>query len=74
MKKRIITAIVALIVFIPVLIFSDTWVFPAVAAFACPVACFEMFSCIGQKKNLFFTLPVYLIAVFFPLFARFAYI
>ena len=74
MKKRLITAIVALIVFIPVLIFSDTWVFPAVASFACAVACFEMFSCIGQKKNLIFTLPTYFIAVFFPLFARFAYV
>ena len=74
MKKRLITAIVALIVFIPVLIFSDTWVFPAVASFACVVACYEMFSCIGQKKNLIFTVPAYLVAIFFPLFVRFAYV
>ena len=74
MKKRIITAIVALIIFVPVLIFADTWIFPAVAAFASAVACFEMFSCIGQKKNLIFTIPAYIIAVFFPLFVRFTYV
>ena len=74
MKKRLITAIVALIVFIPVLIFSDTWIFPSVASFACAIACYEMFSCIGQKKNIVFTLPAYLVAIFFPLFVRFAYL
>lgn len=74
MKKRIITAIVALAVFIPILIFADTWVLPvAISIMAC-IACFEMFDCIGQKKNLFFTLPTYIVAAFFPIFARFCYV
>ena len=72
MKKRLITAIVALILFIPVLIFSDTWALPIAASAAAVIACFEMFSCIGQKKNLVFTIPTYILAAFFPIFARVA--
>lgn len=73
MKKRMITAIVALIVFIPVLIFSDTWVFPIVASAATVIACFEMFSCIGQKKNIVFTIPTYILAAAFPILVRLTY-
>ena len=73
MKKRIITAIVALIVFVPVLIFSDTWAFPIVAAAGSVIACFEMFSCIGQKKNLVFTIPTYILASAFPVLVRLTY-
>ena len=73
MKKRLITAIVALILFIPVLIFSDTWAFPIVAAAGSVIACFEMFSCIGQKKNLVFTIPTYILASAFPVLVRLTY-
>ena len=72
MKKRMITAIVALILFIPVLIFSDTWALPIAASAAAVIACFEMFSCIGQKKNLVFTIPTYILAAAFPILARVA--
>ena len=72
MKKRMITAIVALILFIPVLIFSDTWALPIAAAAGSVIACFEMFSCIGQKKNLVFTIPTYILAAAFPILARVA--
>lgn len=74
MKKRMITAIVALIVFIPVLIFADTWALPIVASIGSMIACFEMFSCIGQKKNIIFTLPTYVIALIFPILSRIAYL
>ena len=74
MKKRMITAIVALIVFIPVLIFADTWALPIVASLGSMIACFEMFSCVGQKKNIIFTLPTYVIALIFPILSRIAYI
>ena len=73
MKKRMITAIVALIVFIPVLIFADTWALPIVASAASVIACFEIFSCIGQKKNVIFTLPTYVVAAIFPLLTRVTY-
>ncbi len=74
MLKRIITSIVALIVFIPILIFSDTWVFPAAMAICSFLGCYEMLSCVGKNKNLFLLIPISLMAVFFPLSVRYSYL
>ncbi len=74
MLKRIITSIVALIVFVPVLVFSETWVFPAVMSICAFLGCYEMLSCIGKKKNIWFILPISLLALFFPLYVRYSYI
>lgn len=74
MVKRVITSIVGLAIFIPVLCFSDTWVFAATMALAAVIGCYEMLSCLGQKKNAWIAVPVYILAVFFPLFMRYSYI
>ncbi len=50
MLTRIITAAVALAVFVPILYFSGTAAFPAALAVLCVVAVFEMYSCVGLKK------------------------
>lgn len=50
MLTRIITAVVAVALFVPVLIFSDTLVFPAIMALLAFVGTFEMLRCIGNKK------------------------
>lgn len=50
MLTRIITAVVAVALFVPVLIFSDTLVFPAIMALLALVGTFEMLRCIGNKK------------------------
>lgn len=71
MIKRIITATVALAVFIPTLIFSDTWVFPLVISFLSALGCFELISCVGQKKNLLILIPVLTYAASFPLLMRY---
>ena len=71
MLKRIITSIVAVCVLVPVLIFSETWVFPACVAFCAVLGIYEMLGCIGQRKNLFLTLPLCAVAAFFPLYARY---
>ncbi len=71
MLKRSITAIVAVLIFFPVFIFSDTWVLPIVAAVLSAMACFEMISCVGQKKNLVISIPIYVEAIFFPIFLRY---
>ena len=71
MLKRIITAVVLVCVLIPVLIFSNTWVFPIGVALCAAIAIFEMLGCIGQKKNLFLALPLCAAAAFFPLYARY---
>ena len=62
MLKRIITAIVALCVFVPIVIFSETWVFPAAVSLCAIIGIIEMLGCMGQKKNLFFTVPLSLVA------------
>ena len=63
MKTRIITAIVAICVLLPILIFSDTVIFPAAFAILALVALYEMASCIGLKKAWALTLPAYLLAL-----------
>ena len=71
MLKRIITAIVALCVFVPIVIFSETWVFPAAISICAAIGIIEMLGCMGQRKNLFFTLPLCLVAAFAPLCIRY---
>jgi len=74
MKTRIITAIVAAAIFIPILIFSDTWAFPIAMAFACVMGCIEMISCAGHKKNLWLMIPICLVATFSPIAIRCFYL
>ena len=50
MLTRIITAAVALAVFVPILYFSSTAAFPIALAILCAVAVYEMFACTGLKK------------------------
>lgn len=71
MLKRIITAIVAVIIVLPVIIFSDTWIFPIVVSLISCIGCYEMISCLGQKKNLVVSIPLYIEALFFPIFMRY---
>ncbi len=52
MKTRIITAVVAILIFVPVLIFSNTIVFPIAVGLLAVMAAWEMIACIGMKKNL----------------------
>lgn len=74
MLKRIITAIVAICVLVPILIFSDTWVFPIAIAICTVIGVFEMLGCAGHKKNLYITVPLCLAAAFMPLYARYVFL
>ncbi len=69
MRTRIITAIVALAAFIPVLIFSHTWAFPIGMAILSAIGAVEMLTCIGMKKWHLASLSV-IIAAAFPILAR----
>ncbi len=51
MLTRIITALVALCVLIPVLIFSNTWVLPIAVAIVCFIGTYEALKCIGTLKK-----------------------
>ncbi|MBE6627942.1 MAG: CDP-archaeol synthase [Ruminococcaceae bacterium] len=71
MKTRIITAIVAICILLPVLIFSDTVIFPIAMAILSLVALYEMSSCIGLKKSFALTFPTYLLALGLPFLIRY---
>jgi phosphatidate cytidylyltransferase len=67
MKTRIITAIVAIIVFLPVCIFSDTWFYPTAMAILCTVGVYEMLSCVGMFKTPAISVPSMLLAAIMPM-------
>lgn len=55
MLKRILTAVVALAVFIPILLFAPYWVVVAVFALLAAVAVFEIAGCIGLRREWWLT-------------------
>ena len=71
MKQRIITAVVAFFVLLPVLIFSDTVLFPIGLAVCAVLSVWEMFACVGLKNAWIFTAPMYLIGAAFPFLIRY---
>ncbi len=71
MLKRIITALVALVVFIPVVLLSHTYVFPIAIGFACFMGLFEMFRCIGVLKIWYLSIPLIVGGACMPVVARY---
>ena len=67
MLKRIITAVVAIAVFLPVLYFSETIVFPIVMALLCGIGCFEMLRCTELIKKYALSVPVLGLSLALPL-------
>ncbi|MBE6623576.1 MAG: phosphatidate cytidylyltransferase [Ruminococcaceae bacterium] len=70
MKQRIITAIILLAVFVPVLVFSHTIIFPIVASVMSVMAVYEMLSCTGQIKHYVLSVPALIYALSGPLIAN----
>ena len=70
MVKRIITAVVAVALFIPVLYFSDTYVFPAAMSLLATIAAFEMLKCLGTLQNWAFSIPQIVISAALPFLMR----
>lgn len=66
MKQRIITAIVLLLCAIPICIFSGTVVFPIAMAFIGFVGVYEMLGCMGTRKNLLISVPLYILSLAAP--------
>ncbi len=71
MKKRIITALVAICILIPVLIFADTVLLPIGLAGCSILAVYEMLSCIGLKKSVSLSVPFYVCAAGLPFLLRY---
>ncbi len=72
MKTRILTATVMLAVFVPILWFADTIVYPIAMAILAAVAVFELLRCIGLGRDLFLLVPTALLTAAMPVLARFA--
>lgn len=70
MKKRIITAVVAISLFIPICIFSDTPAFPIAFAIAALIAAYEILKCVGLHKKVLPSLLCYTAAVLPPALSR----
>ena len=64
MLTRIITAVVALAVFVPILIFGNDIVISIVFALICGVGVYEMLGCCGTRKNLFVSVPSVILCMF----------
>ena len=71
MKQRIITAVVAFFVLLPVLIFSDTFILPLGLALCAVLSVWEMFACVGLKNAWLFTAPMYVLGAAFPFLIRY---
>ena len=70
MRTRILTGVVAFLIFLPFLIFSDTIAFPIAMTICAVVSVFEMLRCVKLHKNLAITIPLLLIAAATPLALR----
>lgn len=70
MLKRIISAAAYLCVFVPALIFSDTWLLPIEMAIIVAVSVFEMLRCIGVLKKFAVSIPVLIISAAMPIVTR----
>ncbi len=70
MLQRIITSVIALCVLLPILWFSDTWIFPVAISVISVICLFEMFKCMGLHKKLSITLPTYVIGTLLPILQR----
>ncbi len=67
MLKRIITAVVAIALFVPVCIFSDYIVFPIVMSILSIIGVYEVAKCVGQHKSWALTIPMYIVAGALPM-------
>lgn len=74
MLKRTITGVIMIGVAIPIMIFSDTWALPAVAAILSLIATYEVFNCIGVAHKYRIAIPVYVYAGVLPLITRLLYL
>lgn len=71
MVKRILTGIILVAVFVPILIFSHTFAFVAVIAALSAIGMLEMLKCLGFLKSPAVAVPALFLAGASPIFARY---
>lgn len=62
MRTRVLTGIVALCVLIPILIFSNTFIFDLALAVCCVISVFEILKCVGTLKKLWISIPTLMVS------------
>lgn len=70
MKTRIITAIVAILVLLPILLFADYPILPIALSIVSVIAIFELLRCIGLHRSWAISVPLYLVAAAMPICVR----
>ncbi|MBQ7337659.1 MAG: phosphatidate cytidylyltransferase [Clostridia bacterium] len=70
MAIRVITAIVAIAILLPILIFSDTLILPVAAALLSLIAVYEMLKCCHLHRRLWISIPL-MISAIYPLYGYF---
>jgi len=73
MLTRIITAVILIAVFLPIMYFSDTYAFDIAAALLSVTAVYELLGCTGMKKEYSVAIPVYIYALAMPLYVEVSY-
>ena len=76
MLKRIISGVIAFLVFVPIVWFSqpgtpEGWAFPIAISIATAIALGEMFNCIGILKMWYLSIPLILVGAALPTLARY---
>lgn len=70
MLTRILTAVVAVAIMIPILYYSATPVFTVFLCFISAIAVYEMLGVLGTRKKWFVSVPMMLAGICFPAYAR----
>ena len=70
MSKRIITSVVGVMILIPVLWFSDTYLFVGAMSLVSCVGGFELMRCIGVHRKYAVAIPQYIISAALPVLIR----
>ena len=70
MRVRIISGIIGVAIAIPVLWFSDTWLFPIMVSLVTVLSTFEMLRCIGVHTKIYLSIPVMMFSAATPIVAR----
>ncbi len=70
MLKRAITAVIIVLVTVPLCFLTHTWALPVAASLLALVAIYEMLGCIGIRKFWRVSLPTYALAVILPILCR----
>ena len=73
MLTRIVTAVVLLAVFLPIMYFSGTYVFDIAAALLSVTAVYELVGCVGMRRDYAVCIPLYVYALAMPLYVEVSY-